>query len=121
MVSNLSGPVQAGMALWRCSWLYQCASSVTQRLAASRFSNAMAESFFTSLECELINRRSWQTKSQARLAVFTWIESWYNPMRRHSGINYKAPNNFEKALNDEEIESNQQTPKGFTQEAQTVR
>jgi transposase InsO family protein len=81
----------------------------------------MAESFFTSLECELINRRSWQTKSQARLAVFTWIESWYNPMRRHSGINFKAPNNFEKALNDEEIESNQQTPKGFTQEAQTVR
>lgn len=85
------------------------------------YDNAMAESFFASLECELINRRSWQTKSHARLAVFTWIESWYNPMRRHSGINYKSPNNFEKALNDEEIESNQQTPKGFTQEAQTVR
>ena len=62
------------------------------------YDNAMAESFFASLECELINRRSWQTKSQARLAVFTWIESWYNPLRRHSGINYKSPNNFEKAL-----------------------
>jgi len=85
------------------------------------YDNAMAESFFASLECELINRRSWQTKSQARLAVFTWIESWYNPLRRHSGINYKSPNNFEKALNDEEIESNQRTPKSFTQEAQTVR
>ena len=75
------------------------------------YDNAMAESFLASLECELINRRSWQTKSQARLAVFTWIESWYNPLRRHSGINYKSPNNFEKALNDEEIESIQQTPK----------
>ena len=85
------------------------------------YDNAMAESFFASLECELINRRSWQTKSQARLAVFTWLESWYNPLRRHSGIGYKSPNNFEKALNDEEIESNQQTPKSFTQEAQTFR
>ena len=85
------------------------------------YDNAMAESFFASLECELINRRSWQTKSQARLAVFTWIESWYNPLRRHSGINYKSPNNFEKALNDEEIESNQLTPKSFGQEARTVR
>ena len=85
------------------------------------YDNAMAESFFASLECELINRRSWQTKSQARLAVFTWIESWYNPLRRHSGINYKSPNNFEKALNDEEIESNQLTPKSFGQEAHTVR
>ena len=36
------------------------------------YDNAMAESFFASLECELINRRSWQTKSHARLAVFTW-------------------------------------------------
>ena len=85
------------------------------------YDNAIAESFFASLECELINRRIWQTKSQARLAVFTWIESWYNPLRRHSGINYKSPNNFEKALNDEEIKSNQQTPKSFSEEAQTVR
>ena len=85
------------------------------------YDNAMAESLFASLECELINRRSWQTKSQARLAVFTWIESWYNPLRRHSGINYKSPNNFEKALNDEEIESSQQTTKSFTQRPQTVR
>ena len=56
-----------------------------------------------------------------QLAVFTWIESWYNPLHRHSGINYKSPNNFGKALNDEEIKSNQQTPKSFPEEAQTVR
>ena len=56
----------------------------------------VAESVFAGLECELIARRSWKTKTEARLAVFTWIESWYNPRRRHSGINYQSPNNFER-------------------------
>ena len=60
------------------------------------YDNAMAESFFASLECELIARRSWKTKTEARLAVFTWIESWYNPRRRHSGLDYQSPNNFER-------------------------
>ena len=60
------------------------------------YDNAMAESFFASLECELIARRSWKTKTEARLAVFTWIEAWYNPRRRHSGLNYQSPNNFER-------------------------
>ena len=60
------------------------------------YDNAMAESFFASLECELIARRSWKTKIEARLAVFTWIESWYNPRRRHSGLNYLSPVNFER-------------------------
>lgn len=60
------------------------------------YDNAMAESFFATLECELIARRSWKTKTEARLAVFTWIESWYNPRRRHSGLNYQSPNNFER-------------------------
>lgn len=60
------------------------------------YDNAMAESFFASLECELIARRSWKTKTEARLAVFTWIESWYNPRRRHSGLNYLSPVNFER-------------------------
>ena len=60
------------------------------------YDNAMAESFFASLECELIARRSWKTKTEARLAVFSWIEGWYNPRRRHSGLNYQSPNNFER-------------------------
>lgn len=62
------------------------------------YDNAMAESFFASLECELIDRRSWKTKTEARLAVFTWIETWYNPHRRHSGIGYKSPINFERSI-----------------------
>lgn len=59
------------------------------------YDNAMAESFFATLECELIDRRIWRTLTEARLAIFTWIESWYNPRRRHSGLGYMSPINFE--------------------------
>jgi len=62
------------------------------------YDNAMAESFFASLECELIDRRSWKSFAEARMAIFTWIEGWYNPRRRHSGIGQKSPINFEKEL-----------------------
>jgi putative transposase len=60
------------------------------------YDNAMAESFFATLECELIARHSWKTHTEARLAIFTWIESWYNPHRRHSGLGQISPMNFEK-------------------------
>lgn len=60
------------------------------------YDNAMAESFFASLECELIARRTWKTKTEARLAIFTWIETWYNPRRRHSSLGQISPINFEK-------------------------
>jgi putative transposase len=59
------------------------------------YDNAMAESFFASLECELIDRKSWQTKTEARLALFTYIEGWYNPRRRHSALDYLSPANYE--------------------------
>ena len=59
------------------------------------YDNAMAESFFASLECELIDRRSWQTKTEARLALFTYIEGWYNPRRRHSALGQTSPAVFE--------------------------
>ena len=55
------------------------------------YDNAMAESFFASLECELIDRRSWKTMTEARLAIFTWIEAWYNPLRRHKGYSTAIP------------------------------
>jgi putative transposase len=55
------------------------------------YDNAMAESFFATLECELIDRRSWPTKAEARMALFTFIEGWYNPRRRHSALGYASP------------------------------
>jgi putative transposase len=61
------------------------------------YDNAMAESFIASLEGELIERNTFQSKVQARMAVFTWIEGWYNPRRRHSGLGYLSPLNFERS------------------------
>ena len=62
------------------------------------YDNAMAESFFANLECELIARRSWNIKTEARLTVFTWIESWHNPRRRHSGLNHQSPMTSRKSF-----------------------
>ena len=61
------------------------------------YDNAMAESFFASLECELIDRRSFRSKAEARVAVFTYIEGWYNPRRRHSALGRISPINFERS------------------------
>jgi putative transposase len=61
------------------------------------YDNAMAESFFANLECELIDRRSFQTKAEARLTVFTYIEGWYNPRRRHSALGRVSPATFESS------------------------
>lgn len=62
------------------------------------YDNAMAESFFATLECELLDRRSFRTQAEARLAVFEWIEGWYNPHRRHSSIGQRSPMRFEQQL-----------------------
>jgi putative transposase len=85
------------------------------------YDNAMAESFFATLECELINRRSWKTKGEARLAIFTWIESWYNPLRRHSGIGLVSPNNFERNLSKQTTKPNMIEIEDSNTEPQTVR
>lgn len=62
------------------------------------YDNAMAESFFATLERELLNRRRFKTQTEARLAVFEWIECWYNPHRRHSSLGYLSPVNYERRL-----------------------
>jgi len=58
--------------------------------------NAMCESFFASLECELIDQHRFRNQAEARMAVFDFIEGWYNPHRRHSGLGQKSPLNFER-------------------------
>ena len=59
------------------------------------YDNAMCESFFATLECELIDRSCFHTHSVARMELFDYIEGWYNPHRRHSAIDYESPMNFE--------------------------
>jgi len=60
------------------------------------YGNAMCESFFASLECELLDRYTFKTQTEARLAVFRYIEGWYNPHRRHSALDYLSPINYER-------------------------
>lgn len=61
------------------------------------FDNAMAESFFATLECELIDRTSFQNQTEARMAIFDFIEGWYNPHRRHQSLGQVSPVNFERS------------------------
>jgi putative transposase len=61
------------------------------------YDNAMAESFFASLERELLSRRRFKTQAEAKMAVFELIEGWYNPHRRHSSLGYRSPVNYERA------------------------
>jgi putative transposase len=61
------------------------------------FDYAMCESFFATLECELLDRTSFKSQAEARLAVFDFIEGWYNPHRRHSAIDYLSPFDYERA------------------------
>ena len=60
------------------------------------FDNAMCESFFATLECELLERRRFKTQAEARMAIFDFIEGWYNPHRRHSALDYHSPINYER-------------------------
>jgi putative transposase len=61
------------------------------------FDNAMCESFFATLECELLDRTTFKTQAEAPMAVFDFIEGWYNPRRRHSALDYLSPLDYERA------------------------
>lgn len=60
------------------------------------FDNALCESFFATLECELLDRRRFKNQQEARMAVFEFLEGWYNLHRRHSALGYLSPAEFEK-------------------------
>ena len=68
------------------------------------YDNAMAESFFATLEREVLNRRRFTSQVQAKMAIFDWLEGWYNPHRRHSSLGYRSPVNYERhALESEAV------------------
>jgi len=60
------------------------------------YDNAMCESFFATLECELLARSRFDTHGEARRAIFSFIEGWYNPHRRHSALGQISPCEFER-------------------------
>lgn len=62
------------------------------------YDNAVVESFFATLEFELIMQNDWRTKAEARRAIFRYIETWYNRQRRHSTLGYISPAEYEAQL-----------------------
>jgi len=60
------------------------------------YDNAMCESFNATLECELLDRHRFRTHKEAELAIFDFIEGWYNLHRRHSALGYRSPAVFER-------------------------
>jgi transposase InsO family protein len=62
----------------------------------SAYDNAMMESFFSTLQRELLDRRHWTTRKELASAIFEWIEAWYNPHRRHTSINDRSPVEYER-------------------------
>jgi transposase InsO family protein len=69
------------------------------------YDNAAAESFMASIKTELVKRNTFKTRDEARLAVFSYIEAFYNPQRRHSALGYLSPIEYEKMLKENCIET----------------
>lgn len=75
---------------------HQLVPSMSRR--ANCYDNAVVESFFATLEWELIERSNWATRDEARRAIFEYIECWYNQKRRHSSLGYLSPAEYERQL-----------------------
>jgi putative transposase len=67
------------------------------------FDNAVTESFFATLECELLDRAAFRTHTQARTAIFDYLEGFYNTHRRHSALGYRSPAAFERQCPTEQV------------------
>jgi len=66
---------------------------------ASSVDNALIESFWSTMQRELLDRRPWETRTELAAAMFEWIEGWYNPRRRHTSLGDLSPAEFEALHN----------------------
>jgi putative transposase len=71
---------------------------VSRKRVGDAYDNAMCESFFATLEGELLSRTSFRSHAEAHLSLFEFIEGWYNPHRLHSALDYQSPVDYEKKL-----------------------
>lgn len=62
------------------------------------YDNSMMESFWGTMQLELLDRKAWKTRKELANAIFEWIECWYNPKRRHSSIGMLSPVEYETRL-----------------------
>ena len=61
------------------------------------YDNSMVESFWGTMQLELLDSRTWKSRDELANAIFEWIECWYNPIRRHSSIGMLSPAGYEAA------------------------
>jgi putative transposase len=85
-----------------CSWVFgqrlrRAGLLGSMGTVGDALDNAVAESFFASLQCELLDRHTWPTRAGLARAMFHWIEAFYNPTRRHSTLGYLSPVDYEAA------------------------
>jgi len=83
-----------------CSWVFgqrlrRAGLLGSMGTVGDALDNAVAESFFASLQCELLDRHQWDTRTELARAMFHYIEAFYNPTRRHSTLGYLSPVDFE--------------------------
>jgi putative transposase len=62
------------------------------------YDNAMGESFLATLACELLERRRFSSPAEARMAIFSFVEAWYDPHRLHSALGYQSPIAYEEEM-----------------------
>ena len=62
------------------------------------FDNALVESFFGTLQLELLDQQTWASRDELAQAIFEWIEAWYNMRRLHSSLGYRSPAEYETVL-----------------------
>ena len=60
--------------------------------------NAPMESFFATLKKDIVHRRQYETRAEAQQEIFEYIELFYNNKRRHSGLNYMSPRDYERMI-----------------------
>ena len=63
---------------------------------ASSVDNSMIESFWSTMQRELLDQRQWETPEELAAAIFEWIEAWYNPRRRHTSLGHLSPIAYER-------------------------
>ena len=62
---------------------------------ASSVDNALIESFWSTMQRELLDRHDWDSRAGLASAIFEWIEGWYNPNRRHTALGMLSPHEYE--------------------------
>ena len=93
----------------------------SMRTLGDGYDNAVAKSLFATLECEHIDRRTWKTHTEARLAIFTWIEAWFNPHRRHSSLGQVLPFDFERLNVQNKDDAKTQNPASSVDNSQPMQ